>query len=110
MLCITDGVPAGSTENTLFDVTTSLKTVTKWFGYIDRPERVPEFMRRAFTMLRSGRPGPVVLAVPNARRHLRRNRRPLHPSQGLEVRTGPIRRRHRCRSHHGRAESAHLCR
>ena len=66
MLCITDGVPAGSTENTLFDVTTSLKTVTKWFGYIDRPERVPEFMRRAFTMLRSGRPGPVVLAVPNA--------------------------------------------
>ena len=66
MLCITDGVPAGSTENTLFDVTASLKTVTKWFGYIDRPERVPEFMRRAFTMLRSGRPGPVVLAVPNA--------------------------------------------
>ena len=66
MLCITDGVPAGSTENTLFDVTTSLKTVTKWFGYIDRPDRVPEFMRRAFTMLRSGRPGPVVLAVPNA--------------------------------------------
>ncbi len=66
MLCITDGIPAGSTENTQFDVTTSLKTVSKWFGYIDRPERVPEFMRRAFTMLRSGRPGPVVLAVPNA--------------------------------------------
>ena len=66
MLCITDGIPAGSSENTQFDVTTSLKTVTKWFGYIDRPERVPEFMRRAFTMLRSGRPGPVVLAVPNA--------------------------------------------
>ena len=66
MLCITDGIPAGSSENTQFDVTTSLKTVSKWFGYIDRPERVPEFMRRAFTMLRSGRPGPVVLAVPNA--------------------------------------------
>ena len=66
MLCITDGVPAGSTENTQFDVTSSLKTVTKWFGYIDRPERTPEFMRRAFSMLRSGRPGPVVLAVPNS--------------------------------------------
>ena len=66
MLCITDGVPAGSSENTQFDVTTSLKTVTKWFGYIDRPERTPEFLRRAFSMLRSGRPGPVVLAVPNA--------------------------------------------
>ena len=66
MLCITDGIPAGSSENTQFDVTTSLKTVTKWFGYIDRPERVPEFMRRAFSLLRSGRPGPVVLAVPDA--------------------------------------------
>ncbi len=66
MLCITDGIPAGSTENTLFDVHTSMRTVTKWYGNIDRPERVPEFMRRAFTMLRSGRPGPVVLAVPNA--------------------------------------------
>ena len=66
MLCITDGIPAGSTENTMFDVTTALKTVTKWFGYIDRPERTPEFMRRAFSMLRSGRPGPVVLAVPNS--------------------------------------------
>ena len=66
MLCITDGIPAGSSENTQFDVTTSLRTVSKWFGYIDSPARVPEFMRRAFTMLRSGRPGPVVLAVPNA--------------------------------------------
>ncbi len=66
MLCITDGIAAGSTENSLFDVHTSLRTVTKWYGNIDRPERVPEFMRRAFTMLRSGRPGPVVLAVPDA--------------------------------------------
>ena len=66
ILCITDGVPAGSSENSQFDVTTSLKSVSKWYGYIDQPERVPEFMRRAFTMLRSGRPGPVVLSVPNA--------------------------------------------
>ena len=66
ILCITDGVPAGSSENSQFDVTTSLKSVSKWYGYIDKPERTPEFMRRAFTMLRSGRPGPVVLSVPNA--------------------------------------------
>lgn len=66
VLVITDGVPAGSSENSQFDVTASLKSVSKWYGYIDKPERVPEFMRRAFTMLRSGRPGPVVLAVPNA--------------------------------------------
>jgi hypothetical protein len=35
-----------------------MKTVSKWFGYLDKPERTPELMRRAFTMLRSGRPGP----------------------------------------------------
>ena len=66
MLCITDGVPIGGTENSHFDITSSLKSVSKWYGYIDKPERVPEFMRRAFTMLRTGRPGPVILAVPDA--------------------------------------------
>ena len=66
VLCITDGVPIGGTENSQFDVTASLKTVSKWYGYLDRPERLHEFMRRAFTMLRSGRPGPVVLAIPDA--------------------------------------------
>ncbi|MCE2466108.1 MAG: hypothetical protein J4G01_08605, partial [Dehalococcoidia bacterium] len=66
VLCITDGVPIGSTENSQFDVASSLKSVSKWYGYLDAPHRVPEFMRRAFTMLRTGRPGPVVLAVPDA--------------------------------------------
>jgi thiamine pyrophosphate-dependent acetolactate synthase large subunit-like protein len=65
VLCITDGVPSGSSGNSQFDVASSMKTVSKWFGYIDQPQRVPEFMRRAFTLLRSGRPGPVILAVPN---------------------------------------------
>ncbi len=65
ILCITDGVPIGASENSQFDVTSSLKSVSKWYGYIDKPERTPEFMRRAFTMLRSGSPGPVVLAVPD---------------------------------------------
>jgi acetolactate synthase-1/2/3 large subunit len=66
VLCIVDAVPAGATENTRFDQNASLQGVSKWYGYIDQPERVPEFMRRAFTMLRSGRPGPVVLGIPNA--------------------------------------------
>jgi thiamine pyrophosphate-dependent acetolactate synthase large subunit-like protein len=43
-----------------------MKTVSKWFGYLDKPERTPELMRRAFTTLRSGRLGPVILAIPNA--------------------------------------------
>ncbi|MBI15465.1 MAG: hypothetical protein CL782_04370 [Chloroflexi bacterium] len=66
VLCITDGISSGDSENTQFDVTTSLKSVTKWYGYIDKPERTHEFMRRAFTMLRNGAPGPVVIAVPDA--------------------------------------------
>ncbi|MBG82205.1 MAG: hypothetical protein FI699_07500 [SAR202 cluster bacterium] len=66
VLCIVDAVPAGSTENTRFDQNASLRGVAKWYGYLDQPERTPEFMRRAFTMLRTGRPGPVVLGIPNA--------------------------------------------
>ena len=65
MLCITDGVPIGGSENSHFDLTSSLRSVSKWYGFIDKPERVPEFMRRAFTMLRTGRPGPVILALPD---------------------------------------------
>ena len=66
VLCITDGISVGDTQNSQFDVTSSLKSVSKWYGHLDKPERLPEFMRRAFTMLRSGRPGPVVIAIPDA--------------------------------------------
>ena len=37
---------------------------TKWVAQIDDPARVPEFMARAFSVAMSGRPGPVVLALP----------------------------------------------
>ena len=66
VLCIVDAVAAGAGEHTRFDQNASLRGVSKWYGYIDKPERVPEFMRRAFTMLRSGRHGPVVLGIPSA--------------------------------------------
>ena len=89
ILCITDGVPAGSSENSQFDVTTSLKSVSKWYGYIDRPERVPEFMRRAFTMLRSGRPGPVVLSVPDAAGTYDENADPYKPVKGWKTAPDP---------------------
>ena len=52
-----------ATDNSQFDVTSSLKSVFKWYGYLDKPERLLEFTRHAFTMLRSGRPGPVVLTI-----------------------------------------------
>ena len=88
VLCITDGVPIGSSGNSQFDVFNSMTTVSKWFGYIDKPERVPEFMRRAFTLLRSGRPGPVVLAVPDPTGTYDETADPYHPVRGFK--TAPV--------------------
>ncbi|MGJ7490817.1 thiamine pyrophosphate-binding protein [Variovorax sp. ZT4R33] len=36
----------------------------KWVAQIDDAARVPEFMARAYSVAMSGRPGPVVLALP----------------------------------------------
>ena len=38
--------------------------VCKWVAQIDRAERIPEYIARAFQVATSGRPGPVVLALP----------------------------------------------
>jgi acetolactate synthase-1/2/3 large subunit len=39
-------------------------TMAKWAAQIDSAERVPEIVARAFAVATSGRPGPVVLALP----------------------------------------------
>ena len=66
-----------------------MKTVSKWFGYLDKPERTPEFMRRAFTMLRSGRPGPVILAIPNATATYDETADPYRPVKGWKSAPDP---------------------
>jgi len=38
--------------------------IAKWVAEIDHASRVPEFLSRAFHVATSGRPGPVVLALP----------------------------------------------
>ncbi|TVS04640.1 MAG: thiamine pyrophosphate-binding protein [Rhodobacteraceae bacterium] len=40
------------------------KPLAKWAAEIDQTERLPEYISRAFHLARSGRPGPVVLALP----------------------------------------------
>ena len=40
------------------------REITKWVDSINLADRVPELMRRAFTYLRTGRPGPVMLELP----------------------------------------------
>jgi acetolactate synthase-1/2/3 large subunit len=38
--------------------------MAKWVVRIDDPGRIPEFVARAFTLATSGRPGPVVIELP----------------------------------------------
>ena len=89
VLCITDGVPIGQSGNSQFDVAASLKSVSKWYGYIDQPKRVPEFMRRAFTLLRTGRPGPVVLAIPDPTGSYDETADPYFPVKGWKSAPDP---------------------
>lgn len=52
------GVPTG------FDPLPSYRHITKWAARINFVDRVPEMLRRAFTQLRTGRPAPVLLELP----------------------------------------------
>jgi thiamine pyrophosphate-dependent acetolactate synthase large subunit-like protein len=47
------------------DLAQCYDSVTKWVSTINYPHRIPEFMRIAFTYLRSGRRSPVILELPN---------------------------------------------
>jgi acetolactate synthase I/II/III large subunit len=39
-------------------------SIAKWVAQIDSAERIPEYVARAFRIATQGRPGPVVLALP----------------------------------------------
>jgi acetolactate synthase-1/2/3 large subunit len=47
-----------------FDSVPNYAATTKWADLIPSAAAIPSRMRRAFTLLRSGRPGPVLLEVP----------------------------------------------
>ncbi len=64
LLVLAEGVGRGATRHTHFDMAGAFRPITKWVGEIDRAELVPDYLRRAFTHLRSGRPGPVLLLIP----------------------------------------------
>ncbi len=87
LLVITEGVGQGASRHTHFDMAGALKSVTKWVGRIDRAELVPDYARRAFTQLRSGRPGPVLLIVPRDLGEYDEDEHPYAPVKGW--RSGP---------------------
>ena len=64
LLVIAEGVGVGASRHTHYDMAEAFRSVTKWVGKVDRADLVPDYARRAFTHLRSGRPGPVLLIIP----------------------------------------------
>ncbi|HLG51229.1 MAG TPA: thiamine pyrophosphate-requiring protein [Chloroflexota bacterium] len=62
-------IPGGPDQHRLgeppeFDPLPVYRNITKWSGRINFADRIPEMTRRAFSQLRNGRPGPVLLEIP----------------------------------------------
>ena len=62
--------------------------LAKWVGEVDSAERIPEFVARAFATATSGRPGPVVLALPEDVLRESADMPPQMPYTPVEVRPG----------------------
>ena len=87
VLIMAEGLGRGASRHTHFNIAEALKPVTKWVGEIDRADLVPDYMRRAFTHLRSGRPGPVLLVIPRDLGEYDEDQFPYTPVKGW--RSGP---------------------
>lgn len=63
-------LPVGHARNTsqvhrFFRSVEAYRSVTKWCEEITLAAQVPEIMRRAFSYMKMGRPGPVLVEIPN---------------------------------------------
>ena len=92
LLVIAEGVGQGASRHTHYDMAEAFKSVTKWVGKVDRADLVPDYVRRAFTHLRSGRPGPGAAHHPARSRRVRRGRASLRAGEGLALRPRSRRR------------------
>src|SRR5258708_28525303 len=62
-------IPGGPDQHRIgeppeFDPLPVYRHITKWAGRINFVDRIPELTRRAFSQLRNGKPGPVLLELP----------------------------------------------
>ncbi len=67
ILCITGQAPRARLHKEDFqavDIETISKTVTKWSVMVREPALVPQVFQQAFHIMRSGRPGPVLIDLP----------------------------------------------
>lgn len=48
----------------LFSSARAYASVTKWVETLNQPEQVTDVLRRAFSLLKMGRPGPVMVEIP----------------------------------------------
>ncbi len=65
ILLIPGGQPSGRMGvHPNFEAVPNYQGVTKWAGLINMVERIPEMMSRAFTHMKHGRLGPVMLEFP----------------------------------------------
>ncbi len=67
ILCITGQAPRAKLYKEDFqavDIETIAKPVTKWAVCVREPALVPMVFQQAFHVMRSGRPGPVLIDLP----------------------------------------------
>lgn len=62
--------------------------MSKWTAQIDDPARVPEYVSHAFHLAQSGRPGPVVLALPEDMLCERTTGSEIAPARRIEAHPG----------------------
>ncbi|MBV8356100.1 MAG: thiamine pyrophosphate-binding protein, partial [Candidatus Eremiobacteraeota bacterium] len=67
MILFVGQVERGASDREAFqevDLRSMFASLSKWAGQIEDPRRIPELVSRAFHLAVSGRPGPVVLGLP----------------------------------------------
>lgn len=68
VIFVTTGAPSRFTGMGAFqenDATGIARPITKWNVRVERPDRIPWTMRRAFSVAGSGKPGPVLVEIPS---------------------------------------------
>jgi acetolactate synthase-1/2/3 large subunit len=89
ILCLTDGLSANEMENSHYRADRVFAHITKWTSSIPSANRTPEFLARAYTLLKVGRPGPVLLQIPNNLGDYDEEQYPYEPVKGWKSQADP---------------------